>query len=159
MFVFRWLIPLGSLRSCCLLTLLFKKKKMTRLSFLIYLRSCRSVSGSLSKEKWTSTTGGSYLLQLLLLVTKPEYEGFSAPSQGKHSDISHIGPHAESLVQTHFWQFVILYDSLSLIFSYLEFSLRYEQSLRVVQTCWTCLCTCTFFTRGKVLVDLRIMML
>lgn len=52
--------------------------------FSVFLRSCQSVLANLSKERWTSTTGGSSLLQLLLLATKPGYEGSSAPSQGKH---------------------------------------------------------------------------
>lgn len=59
------------------------------LIFWICLRSCQSAWGSSSKEKWTSTTEGSYSLRPLLLVTKPKYEGFSAPSQGKHCSRLH----------------------------------------------------------------------
>lgn len=49
-----------------------------------YFRSCRSVLGRLSKEKWTSTTEVSYLPRLLLLATKLEYKGSSVQSQGKY---------------------------------------------------------------------------
>lgn len=45
-------------------------------------RSCQSDWGSSTKEKWTNSTGESYLHQLLLLATGPGYVGCSAPSQG-----------------------------------------------------------------------------
>lgn len=49
---------------------------------VVCLRSWQSESGSSSKEKWTSTTGESYLRQLLLLATGLGSVGCSVPSQG-----------------------------------------------------------------------------
>lgn len=60
------------------------KQVKTTVCSVMYFRSCRSVSASSSKERWTSTTEGSYSLQLLLLATKPRYEVSSAPSHGSH---------------------------------------------------------------------------